>query len=201
MIAKLIRPLLWLLASFTIAAPLLAEPVKNPVTGIVYPDAVAGFKRLSYFDYEEKYPGQGLGYSYGYATPHAPTAPERITATVYAYTAGVKQIPDRAEHPLMNQLREQTLREIKVYAQRNNATLQPISSETLKVNTPKGPVSVLMDGFNVSQEGGPTNTWVWLWPARGQFMKIRITARGNVDKLPANAREFVEQMVRISAAP
>ena len=196
MIAQSLRTLFCLLAACLLCTSVQAEPVKNPTTGIVYPDLIAGFDRLSYTDFEKDHPG--LGYSYSYATPHAPTAPERITATVYAYTAGVKQIPEQAEHPAMDRLRAQTLDEIKNYAQGRNATLTPLQSQTLKIATTKGKISVLCDGFNSTHETGPTNTWVFLWPARGHFMKIRITGRGQVDQLPEQSRRFVEQMVKIS---
>lgn len=188
---------LGLLTYCFLAGAVLAEPVTNSVTGITYPDSIAGFDRMSFHDYEKEHPG--LGYSYGYATPFSPGNPKRITATVYAYTLGKNEIPTQVTHPAMTQLRAQTLKEIRDYAQnKSTGTLELVRSETLKVRTPKGDIAVLMDGFNRTQDGVMSSSWLFLWSAREHFMKIRMSASGKADKPSSEVVAFVEQIVRIS---
>lgn len=199
MTSKFFRALLLLLASLFLASPLLAEPIRNSITGVTYPDAIGEFERGKYTDFEKDYPGQGLGYSFNYLTPHDPQDPKRITATVYAYKSDFKVIPSTIDSPAGYQLRDKTLDEIERYAQKSESTLTPlVSNAKMRIKTSHGTVIALMDGFNADTKTGATNTWVWLWTAKGHFMKIRITGRGHVNGLPERSRSFVEQMIRLT---
>lgn len=75
---SLARSIFWFLSLLLVSVSLFAEPMSISVTGITYPDSIAGLNRISYTDFEKKYPGKGLGYSFGYRTPDDVTP--RITA-------------------------------------------------------------------------------------------------------------------------
>jgi hypothetical protein len=145
-----------------------AEPLTHQPTGIVFPDELAGFQRTEASDMESKQ--RGLGFSYTYRSP------DNVVATVYVYTAGVANIPADPAGPIVHQLREHTIKEIFQYAERFGETPRPSMKATVKVKTEKGEVPVLFDGFTVnSPQSGTRSTYLWLWAARGHFLKIRLT--------------------------
>lgn len=180
--------LLWLAI---IALPAIAEPVTHRATGIVFPDEIAGFQREGVSDHESRSPG--LGFSYHYKLP------TRVLASIYIYTAGLASVPTAIDHPVMTQLREQTVREIAHFAQSRGDAARHSLNATIKVKTDGGEVPVLFDGFIISSPGGARNTFAFLWSARGHFMKIRMTREPGGVLEPSQMMGFVETVARLAA--
>ncbi len=176
-----------------LAHPAYGAPVAHQASGIVFPDEIAGFSRERVEDYESKQ--AGLGFSYAYKTSAG------VIGTVYVYTAGLPAVPANIDHPVMGQLREQTIRDIEQVARSRNEVVRPGSKGTIKVNTEAGEVAVLFDSFIVSSPHGARNTFLWLWSARGHFLKIRVTREPTGVLDPKQLREFYETVVRLAVPP
>lgn len=176
-----------------LALPAYAEPIVHQATGIVFPDEIAGFSRSGVKDYESE--RAGLGFSYAYKTTTG------VAGTIYVYTAGLSSVPTAIDHPVMGQLRNQTISEIEQFARSRNEAVRPGQKGTLKVSTDSGEVTVLFDSFIVSSPSGARNTFVWLWSSRGHFLKIRVTREPTGVLDAKQLREFYETVVRLAASP
>jgi hypothetical protein len=180
---------IWFLVGLGCAVPaVLAEPVVHQRTGISFPDEIAGFERIGVKDFEALRPG--FGFSYVYRTA------DGVTASVYVYTAGLPRVPDDLAHPVFAFVREQTVREVLQVAQSRGESARATWEETIKVSSQRGEVPVLSDGFIISAPAGPRNSFVWLWPARGHFIKIRMTSEAAGERDARQIRLFCESMVR-----
>lgn len=158
--------LLWLAI---VAHPAAAEAITHQASGIAFPDEIAGFQREGVNDHESKSPG--LGFSYHYKLP------TRVLASIYICTAGVSSVPTAIDHPVMGQLREQTVREIGQFAQSRGDIARHSLNATIKVKTDSGEVPVLFDGFIISSPGGGRNTFAFLWSARGHSAESAFRTR------------------------
>lgn len=168
-----------------------AEPFHHKASGFECPDDVAGFTRVGIYDYESQHPGLGVACKY-YFQPH-------LVADVYIYTAGMASVPAQSTHPVMLQLRAQTVKEIEQYAESRGEQPRKTEGATLEIQTKRGPVAVLHDGFVISAGNATRETWVWLWTARNHIMKIRMTRPPSAEPAPAKMREFYEAIVRMAA--
>ena len=99
-----------------------------------------------------------------------------LFADVFIFKGGVANIPSDISHPLLVQLREQTLSEIVQGAQLRGETARRGTTATIKIETDGGPVSVYYNALIISSpREGARNTFLWLWTARNHVMKIRMT--------------------------
>lgn len=178
-----------LFAAFGAAAA--AETFHHQASGFECPDDLAGFRRVGIYDYEAQHPGLGVACKY-HLQPY-------LVADVYIYTAGLASVPADSTHPAMLQLREQTVKEIEQFAEQRGEKPRKTGGATIEIQTKRGAVAVLYDGFVIDAPGGTRDTWVWLWSARNHVMKIRMTRPPAADPAPARLREFYEAVVRLAA--
>lgn len=184
-IRALILSWLWL------AAGALAEPVTHTASGIVFPENVAGFERTGVHDYESKHPGLGFSYSYRSAGRFA---------TVYVYTAGLSAVPSDIKHPAFIKLREQTEREIVEFARSRGETAKQTIQGTVTARTSTRKVPILVDGFTIdAPKTGARSTYAWLWAARGHFLKVRLTRRGEEGADQQFMHAFLEAVAQLAA--
>ena len=168
-----------------------AQPLTHQPTGITMPGEIAGFKRLSYQDFEAKQPGLGAGYHYNNG--------QGAVATVYIYTAGQAAIPSGVDSPLVARLREQTLREIIDFAKQRNELTEHLSQRRLLVKAESADIPVLFDTLTITGPTGARDTLAWLWGARGHFLKIRMTRLPKGELPQSQIEAFYEFVVRSSA--
>ncbi len=166
-----------------------AESQTHPASGMVFPDNIGAFQRISVKHFEPQNPG--LGSAYGYRSGVG------TTATVYVYTAGLSNIPPTVDHPVMAKLREQTIGEIKQFAQSKGTSVNHTLTGTIPIKIDNGKdVRVLFDGFDLLYPDGKVDTQVWLWTARGHIMKIRMTKNADADQTIAFAKAVVGLSVK-----
>jgi hypothetical protein len=169
----------------------LAGPVAHATSGIVFPEVVAGFERTGFHDYESKHPGLGFSCSYRAAG---------MFATIYVYTAGLAAVPADIRHPALRKLREQTVREIVEFAHGRGETAKQTIRRTVTARTSMGERLILFDGFTIdAPKGGLRSTYVWLWTARGHFVKVRLTRRGGDEVDQQSMHSFVEAVAQLAA--
>lgn len=180
---------LYFLAS--VALPARAEIIIHQASGIAIPAEIAGFKRDRVADYESQTAGLGFGYHFN--------TPSGVIGSIYIYKAGMPSVPSDISHPVMGQLREQTIREITQLAHSRGESVRPIMNGTLKISTLRGEIPVLFDAFSIGSSSGSRTTYAWLWGSRDHILKIRVTRPplGMLD--PALMKEFYETVVRLAA--
>lgn len=166
------------------------ETFRHTASGIECPDEVAGFRRTEVQDFESRQPGLGVACKYQLKSD--------LFADVYIFKGGVANIPADISHPLIVQLREQTLNEIAQAAQMRGELARRGTSARLNVQTEQGPVAVYYDALIVSSPRASRNTFVWLWTARNHVLKIRMTLPSSGDLDLKIWREFYETVVRLS---
>ena len=182
--------LLVALSAICIWSAASSEPLLHSATGINFPDRVADFFRIDYRNFEPENPG--LGSSYGYKTSGG------VTATVYVFMAGLPVVPSDVAHPVFRQLREQTIKDIEMFSRSRGEQIQHTMKETVKIQGERMEIAVLFDGFSINAPSGAKDTFAWLWPARGQVMKIRMTS-GGVQKIdPEQQQAFSQAIVRLA---
>ncbi len=173
------------------AAPLHAQPLTHPPTGITLPEEIAGFTRTNYQDYESKQPGLGAGYNFNNG--------KGAVATVYIYTAGQSSIASGVDSPLLSRMREQTLREVVEFAKSRNEITEHQSQRRLLVKTEAAEMPVLFDALVITGPAGARDTMAWLWGARGHFVKIRMTRLPKGELSQPQMEAFYEFVVRSTA--
>ncbi len=191
---RMVIAALWLAAAqlqLLVHAPLHAQPLTHEPTGITLPEEIAGFKRMSYQDFEAKQAGLGAGYHYSNG--------QGAAATVYIYTAGQTNIPPGVDSPMMARMREQTLREIIEFAKQRNELTEHQSQSRVLVKTESADLPVLFDALVITGPGGARDTLAWLWGTRGHFLKIRITRLPKGELPQSQIDAFYEFVVRSSA--
>jgi hypothetical protein len=172
------------------AGMLHAEPVLHQPTGIAFPDQLADFARGRVTDLETQYPGQGFTYAY--------VLHPEVQATVYVYAAGRCPVPAEIGNAVLSRMREQTVGEIRAFAQSGNEEVQDVASETVQVDAGQAKVPVFFDSFIVRGKDESRSTAAWLWTSRGHFLKIRLTARAPVEADWAAMQRFVQEVVRLA---
>jgi hypothetical protein len=175
----------------------VADPIVDAPTGLAFPDEIAGLARGEVRDYEKQ--SRGAGRSYGYDKKS-----EGIFATVYLYTYGIFDVPRSLSDPRMSQIRDLTYQEIRKGAEAKGETVDgPRLSRTLNVTTDHGDEQLFFDSFLIrSPKEGTRNTFVWLWPARGHFAKVRYTLIPRADGPDqAYMRNFFQAVVRLTTEP
>jgi hypothetical protein len=161
----------------------------SQATGLEFPGELAAFRRFSVQDYESKH--RGLGFSYGYRNEVG------YTATVYLYTNDVPEVPTKVTDPAVSKLRAQTIEEIRKYSADRRETARHTAAEMLNVETYRGAVPVLFDAFSIDSPTNPRTSLLWLWTARGHFIKIRMS--GNAQALEQSlVKPFYEAVVRLT---
>jgi len=176
-----------LLASFTPRA----QPLTHQPTGIVLPEAIAGFSRTNHQDYEARSPGLGAGYNYNNG--------KGAVATVYLYTAGLPHVPPDVDTPVMTRMRQQTLREIVEFAKSRNEITEHLTQHRLTVKTEGREVPVLFDALTITGPAGARDTLLWLWGSRGHFIKIRATRLPQGELPQTQMDAFRDAIVRAAA--
>ena len=171
-----------------LSSSVFAESVIHAASGIVFPDALGAFKRVSAQNFEPKYPGMGSAYGYRSSVG--------TMATVYVFTAGISPIPSTVDEPVMAKLREQTNSEIRQHAQSRGALVQHRLKGMIPVKIKNGSeVRVLFDGFEfLYGDGNNEDSQVWLWPARGHIVKIRMTRNLS----PEQTLEFARSVIALA---
>ena len=97
----------------------------------------------------------------------------------------------------MAKLREQTIGEIKQFAQSKGTSVNHTLTGTIPIKIDNGKdVRVLFDGFDLLYPDGKVDTQVWLWTARGHIMKIRMTKNADADQTIAFAKAVVGLSVK-----
>lgn len=168
-----------------------AQPLTHQPTGIVLPEEIAGFRRTSHRDYEASQAGLGTGYNYNNGTG--------AVATVYIYTAGQTDIASGIGSPLMARLREQTLREIVEFAKSRAEITEHLAHHRLQVKAEGGDIPILFDVLTITGPSGTRDTLLWLWGARGHFLKIRMTRLPKGELPQAQIEAFYEFVARNAA--
>lgn len=180
----------FLLLGCVLIAAAAAEPYVHPPTQVVFPDEIAGLPRGTIMDYEAKSPGLGVSVRY--------QRQFELRADVFVYNFTLPSIPADLQHPLMARLRQNTDREIVAAVQKLGGGTRRGESLTLAVETPGGQVPVFFDSYVAIYPTGVESTFVWLWPARNHFFKIRLTRKPG-DHDPKSVRDFYEAIVRLTA--
>lgn len=168
-----------------------AQPLTHELSGIVLPEDIAGFRRTSHADYESKQPGLGAGYNYNNG--------KGAVATIYIYTAGQSKIPSEIDSPLVARLREQTMREITEFAKSRGETTVHRGNQLLHLTHRGADIAALFDRFVIAGPSGERDTMLWLWAARGHFLKIRVTRLPNGELPAAQIDAFFEFVARAAA--
>ena len=168
-----------------------AEPFRHAPSGFECPAEVAGFALSGVHDYEADH--RGLGISCRYILQN------ELYADIYIFNNGLASVPADITHPVVVQLRDQTLKEIEKFAQSRGERTRVVDETVLKVETPRGAVSILYDALVITAPGGTRNTWLWLWTARNHFIKIRMTRPAAVTSGTRWMREFYEAVARLAA--
>ncbi|MBS1170544.1 MAG: hypothetical protein H6R01_1462 [Burkholderiaceae bacterium] len=174
------------------AAPVPAAPVRvasvHAASGIAFPEVVGAFKYIGARHFEAQHPGLGSAYGYrsGFGT----------TATVYVYTAGLKDIPTSVDHPSMSRLREQTKNEIRQHGQSRGALVHQSHDGALPIKLNNGSeVRVLFDRFEfIHGNGDNEDNMLWLWTARGHVVKIRMSDNRSTEQ----SLDFVKAVLALS---
>lgn len=169
---------------------LLADPIVHQPTGIAFPDEIAEFTRGGEVDYESRSPG--AGYSYGY------NLKPNIAATVYVYSATQCPVPSGTGDAVAR-MREQTIGEIRQVWALEGRSVDALSREVMQFKGEKGDVGVFFDLFKIRET--EQTTALWLWAARGHFVKVRLTNVAPRQGDDEKAREFVAGLVRLADAP
>lgn len=167
----------------------IADAVIHLPTRIAFPDEIAGFTRGREVDYESKNPG--TGFSYGY------NRKPNMVATVYVYSGGQCPVAPGTGGAVAK-MREQTIGEIRQVWSKQGMSVQALLNEVVQFKGEKGDVGVLFDLFEVRETAQAT--MLWLWAARGHFIKVRLTnvaPRQGDDEM---ARAFVAELVRLADA-
>lgn len=191
------KPLLSKIVLAAVLVCLLAPPdiqaqtLTHQPTGITLPEEIAGFRRTSHQDYDAKQPGLGAGYNYYNG--------KGATATVYIYTAGQPNIPSGVDGALMARMREQTMREITEFARSRSETTEHLAHRRLLITTAGSDIPILFDAFTITAPTGERDTMLWLWSARGHFLKIRVTRLPKGELPPPQLDGFVEFVARSAA--
>lgn len=167
-----------------------SDPYVHAPSGVSFPDQVAGLQRRNVNDYEAQHPGSGVSVKY--------QSTAGLIVDVYAYTAGLRQIPNDINNPVMAQLRQLTETDIANFAKSKGAEVRRGESMTVEVETSKSKVPVLYNSYVIVFPDGSRNSFVWLWPARNHFFKIRISRLPGDGSDPRVIREFYESFVRLT---
>lgn len=151
---------------FLVAAlPAAAEPYKNPATGLVFPDAMAGMAKgkVTVFDAAE------LGVGIGYNLPGA-------SITVFLYNLGMKEIPADVTSPDFKRQFEQAVGDI--FQAGKMGVLQNISrlpgNEIVTVPGGSGR-KALSASFTFRMQERDVNSKLYLTQYRNNWVKLRFT--------------------------
>lgn len=182
--------LLYFVAGILLSAIAFAEPAQNPESMISLPDTIAGFQRISFKDYRKEKPG--LGVSYGYR------AASGLTATVYIYNLGLTEIPSGIESQALKKLHVQTVSEIMQLGATRGMAFEHTLKASIAVPTKQGKKYALVDAFMAKDGKGQTDTFLWLWAAKNNFFKIRLTANPHDAFDKKEVSSFSTEVIRIS---
>ena len=164
-----------------------SEPLIHKETGISFLDELAGFERTDYDEYELS----ELGVSYGYKSK------DGDVATIYIYNAGITNIPNDVKNPIITQQRErEVVGIIKYYQKKGKSVQHTIENATLKIPGNNKNIQVLFDAFIVRTPA--IYTELWLWPARGNIFKIRMTPGFNSSLGYEQRKAFCDAVVLLT---
>ena len=153
--------------------------------GVEFPAAIAGGERFGTRDYEPTSPG--LGFSAGYRHRGA-------TSTVYVYDARLPSIPDDIHAPIVAQQFEQAKSDIRVRAEREGSVVNRMSA--FEIVDASGRPRLTCEGFDLRRTdmAVPTDTYVCVGVAKGNFFKMRTSMRQRRDS-QAEVRRFADAWV------
>ena len=155
--------------------PKADEPAKpslkrNSDGQIDFPD-VAGWKK----EEARVYPNEGGGYSVNFDT-------KQSRVTVYEYNAGKSKIPNELGGAVEQEL-DGAAQAIQGAADAGVYTdVKRSKTETITLGGEKGSVKVRFSAFSLKREGREMKSYIYLFPYKNNFIKLRVTRAASADK-------------------
>jgi hypothetical protein len=174
-----------------LATSAVADVALHRPSGMLFPETIAGFERTHIEDYESKAPGAGFQYTY--------RSSGRGVASVYVYTAQIKDMPSDVYHPIFSKIRDEAVQGIRRQSRGAEMEATQIDESIVKISTGDQVVHIMSNSFIVKQRDKETyKTKLWIWAARNHLFKIRLshTAAAGLDD--NNILDFLEGVVRLS---
>ena len=199
--SKRIQWIVLLCVALIVGSPAEAQDSGSYVheaTGVTIPSEVHGFRRDSVVNHETNTPGQGVGIGFSSGTSYK--------ATLFIYTNGLASVPTDVNDPIIQQVRSEAVAVVLLAAKTRepkeiSANSRKAFSETTAVSTEPEKTKMLWDSFVVYLGGRATNDDMYIWPAKGQIFKLRVTRipgqNDNVDQT-SQVTAFVNSLVRYS---
>ncbi len=177
--------LLILFASISLAS---AEAYRNPATGLVFPDSMAGLKKMRVTVYEN----QALGVGIGYGLPGT-------TMSVFIYDLGVKSIPADVNSPVFKGQFDQAIGDI-FQAEKMGViqNLKRISSDPAAVMPGPSGRKALSASFTFLLQGGEMNSKLFLTQYKNNWVKLRYSYdRNTQNKGEEIFNQFLKELADI----
>lgn len=132
-------------------------------TGIEFPDKIAGLENVKVTDYEDRYPGLGIGVSYRHSG---------IKADIYLYKGRFPQIPQGINSPLITHHFEQVVGDIYNYEKKGAyQSVKKLSEGKISL----GHQSALSASFSYFEKDIERLSYIYLTGYDNHFLKIRFT--------------------------
>ena len=147
-----------------------AETYRNPATGLLFPDSMAGMKKVKVTVFESPQLGVGIGYNL-----------PGVSMTVFIYDLGMKSIPADINSPLFKGQFDQAIADI-FQAERmgvlENVKRLPGDPATMMPG-PSGR-KALSASFTFGLQGQEKNSKLFLTQYKNNWVKLRYTYDRNV---------------------
>lgn len=178
----------------TLTSPLLAAPLTDAATGIIFPGSPGRWLRVDYHEYDPK---ELYGVSYGYKLEGSLEG----VVTCYIYSKGLKTIPAGADSDLV---RDEILGAMQgvvdAWAQRGGEVTELLPISAVRTKTDNRLLAVL-GAQRIRHQGTTSVSLTVLTSYKDQFLKIRHTFPGeDLEVALNNLGEFVRLLFTANAA-
>jgi hypothetical protein len=147
------------------AAPAAGPAGDLDLRGLPLPAKLLGLQRGEMTDHEKDNPGAGVS---------APYAGPGIAATVYVYDHGQPGQPDNPESPAMQEEFRQAIAQAHIWVDLGQAKSVDLL-EVWAIPRPRLGIEYLCAQLRIVDQAGDYDSYIFLAPYSGQFLKIRFT--------------------------
>ncbi len=166
------------------AASDTSKPFVEPATGITFPLTLGQFKwkRGADRDYG---PGWGVSIAYHY--------PGQMTATIYIYNLGLKEIPTGTKSQVVKDALADTKSEIDEFVKEQGSSARLLDEEHVSLGAAKDSLQALRVRYMiVYQDGNERRSDAYLTGYKNQLLKVRLSYPKD---LPAEREAVIKSLL------
>jgi hypothetical protein len=176
-----------LLACCVATSALAAE--KIDAIGLVFPDRLGSFQLKDRHDF----PQRALGVNIGYVEPE-----RAVRGSVYIYNAGASVIPSGIDAPSVQKHFEQVIDEVKSLEKSGQVRAVTLTDVGARRTQFSGcGVQFLWREYDMNVDGNILRSATYLTAVNNNFVKLRMTYRGDAPASKTQVDKFVADMSKV----